>query len=126
MSQTQQLQSLEWRSEVRDYELDAQGIVNNANYLSEHRHAANRWLHFMGSALVLVALLYVSFTQQWLGLLLLPLIGYGFAWVGHFFIEKNKPATFQHPGYSLLADWVMFKDMLLGKHWTGYSEGHAP
>jgi hypothetical protein len=45
----------------------------------------------------------------------IPLIGYGFAWVGHFFYEHNKPATFQYPLYSLMADWVMFKDILLGK-----------
>jgi hypothetical protein len=48
-------------------------------------------------------------------LLLLPVIGYGFAWVGHFFFEHNKPATFQYPLYSLAGDWVMYKDMLTGK-----------
>ena len=41
--------------------------------------------------------------------------GYGFAWVGHFFFEKNRPATFKHPLYSFAGDWVMFKDILLGK-----------
>ena len=43
------------------------------------------------------------------------LCGYGFAWIGHFFFEKNRPATFKHPVYSLAADWVMYKDMLVGK-----------
>jgi hypothetical protein len=43
------------------------------------------------------------------------LCGYGFAWIGHFFFEKNKPATFQYPFYSLAGDWVMYKDMLIGK-----------
>ena len=41
--------------------------------------------------------------------------GYGFAWVGHFFFEKNRPATFKHPFYSFAGDWVMFKDILTGK-----------
>jgi len=50
-----------------------------------------------------------------LGLAAVPLVGYGFAWVGHFVFEKNRPATFQYPFYSLAADWVMFKDMLIGK-----------
>jgi hypothetical protein len=45
----------------------------------------------------------------------IPLLGYGFAWVGHFFFEKNRPATFKYPFYSLLGDWVMYKDMLTGK-----------
>lgn len=44
----------------------------------------------------------------------IPIIGYGFAWVGHFFYEHNKPATFQYPLYSLMGDWVMFKDILVG------------
>ena len=48
----------------------------------------------------------------WLGFK--PVLGYGFAWVGHFFFEHNRPATFQYPVYSLLGDWVMFKDILHG------------
>jgi len=45
---------------------------------------------------------------------MLPVIGYGFAWVGHFGFEHNKPATFQYPFYSLMGDWVMLKDFLTG------------
>lgn len=48
-------------------------------------------------------------------LLLLPVIGYGFAWIGHFKFEKNRPATFRYPLYSLMGDWVMFRDMLIGR-----------
>ncbi len=43
------------------------------------------------------------------------LSGYAFAWVGHFFFEKNRPATFKHPFYSFAGDWVMFKDIFVGK-----------
>jgi hypothetical protein len=50
-----------------------------------------------------------------LWLLALPVIGYGFAWVGHFKFEKNRPATFKYPLYSLMGDWVMFRDMLIGR-----------
>ncbi|MNE19968.1 hypothetical protein D3C80_1130690 [compost metagenome] len=48
-------------------------------------------------------------------LLALPFAGYGFAWVGHFFFEKNRPATFKHPLYSLIGDFAMYRDMLRGK-----------
>ena len=44
-----------------------------------------------------------------------PIAGYGFAWIGHFFFEHNRPATFCHPLYSLAGDWVMFRDMLTGR-----------
>jgi hypothetical protein len=64
---------------------------------------------------VLLLIGYAFISSQFVLLWLLPLIGYGFAWVGHFFFEKNRPATFKHPFYSLWGDWVMFKDMLIGK-----------
>jgi Predicted membrane protein len=48
-------------------------------------------------------------------LLAVPFCGYGFAWVGHFFYERNKPATFKHPWYSLIGDFAMFRDILLGR-----------
>ncbi len=84
-------------------------------YLSEHSDPICRRLHFVGSVLVLVTLVYAIVTATWWMLLLLPVIGYGFAWIGHFAFEKNRPATFTYPLYSLLGDWVMFKDMLTGK-----------
>lgn len=64
---------------------------------------------------MLVTLAYSVLTQSWLALLALPVIGYGFAWAGHFFFEKNRPATFTYPLYSLIGDWVMFKNILTGK-----------
>lgn len=84
-------------------------------YLEEHRNPTCRRLHYVGSLLVLVVLGYALFSGQWLWLLALPVIGYGFAWVGHFVFERNRPATFAYPLYSLMGDWVMFKDMLTGR-----------
>jgi hypothetical protein len=84
-------------------------------YLEEHRNPTCRRLHYVGSLLVLVVLGYALFSGQWLWLLALPLIGYGFAWVGHFVFEHNRPATFAYPLYSLMGDWVMLKDMLTGR-----------
>lgn len=84
-------------------------------YLSEHSHSTCRQLHFVGSTLTLVTLAYMLLNQTWWMIFLLPIIGYGFAWVGHFFFEKNKPATFIYPWYSFLGDWVMYKDMLTGR-----------
>ncbi len=84
-------------------------------YLAEHKNATCRRLHFAGSALVLLTLVYITLKAKWSFLLLLPIIGYGFAWIGHFVFEKNRPATFSYPLYSFLGDWVMFKDIILGK-----------
>ncbi|WP_338525762.1 DUF962 domain-containing protein [Pseudomonas batumici] len=84
-------------------------------YLSEHSNSTCRRLHFIGTSLV-IFLLALAIGRSAGGLLLLvPVAGYGFAWVGHFFFEKNRPATFEHPFYSLLGDFVMFRDMILGK-----------
>jgi hypothetical protein len=82
-------------------------------YLQEH--ATCRRLHYVGSLLVLTVLAYALLTQQWLWLLAMPLAGYGFAWVGHFVFEKNRPATFDYPLYSLMGDWVMLKDAFTGR-----------
>ncbi len=84
-------------------------------YLSEHDDRTCRRLHVVGTTLVIALVTYVIVTQQWAWLWLLPLIGYGFAWVGHFFFEKNKPATFKNPLYSLWGDFVMWKDVVTGK-----------
>jgi len=54
-------------------------------------------------------------TQRWVFLWLLPVFGYGFAWLGHFAVERNRPATFQHPLYSLIGDFRLFADMLRGR-----------
>jgi hypothetical protein len=84
-------------------------------YLSEHGKRSTKLLHFTGTFLVLVILGLALLRQNWMLLVLLPVVGYGFAWVGHFFFEKNKPASFSSPLYSLLGDFVMFKDILTGR-----------
>ena len=84
-------------------------------YLAEHSNPVCRRLHYVGSLLVLALLGYVLASQAWLWLLALPVVGYGFAWIGHFGFEKNRPATFQYPFYSFLGDWVMLKDALTGR-----------
>jgi hypothetical protein len=84
-------------------------------YLGEHSNRTCRRLHFAGTSLVLVIAAGAVLTGAWWMLFFLPLAGYGFAWAGHFFFEKNRPATFRHPFYSLLGDFVMYKDILLGK-----------
>lgn len=84
-------------------------------YLSQHEDKTCRRLHFIGSSLIILLVIYAVITMSWVLLLCVPLVGYGFAWVGHCFFEKNKPATFTYPVYSLIGDWVMFKDILIGK-----------
>lgn len=84
-------------------------------YLGEHRDRRCRRLHFIGTSLVLVVLVVTLASQVWSLLIALPVAGYGFAWAGHVFFEKNRPATFRHPLYSLLCDFRMFKDMLTGR-----------
>ena len=86
-----------------------------AFYLTEHRHPVSRTLHFIGTwgAFLCVVMLVVTRMPYWLLLGLLS--GYSFAWVGHFFFEKNRPATFTHPLYSLIGDFAMARDILAGR-----------
>ncbi len=84
-------------------------------YLGEHANLTSRRLHFIGSCGV-IALVLVALAQADARWMLAALgCGYGFAWIGHFFFEKNRPATFRHPLYSFLGDWVMFADILRGR-----------
>lgn len=84
-------------------------------YLGEHSNRICRRLHFTGSciSLGLIAAAVVTLNPWWLLGALVS--GYAFAWAGHFFFEHNRPATFRHPFYSFLGDWVMFRDMLTGR-----------
>ncbi len=85
-------------------------------YLGEHANLICRRLHFIGtSGIVVIAALVITQVLPLVWLWAIPVLGYGFAWVGHFFFEKNRPATFKYPFYSFLGDWVMYKDMWIGK-----------
>ena len=88
-------------------------------YLGEHSDPFNRTLHFIGTAGVFaIAGISIWLQNYWL-LLLMPLSGYGFAWAGHFLVEKNRPATFKAPFRSLFSDFRMFFNILffrIGKH----------
>lgn len=76
-------------------------------YLGEHRNPLNRGMHYVGTFCALSLLGYIITTQYW-GLMLLGLvIGYGPAWVGHFFVENNRPASFKYPLWSFMADVKM-------------------
>lgn len=84
-------------------------------YLSEHQNPVNRDLHFLGSAAGLFWLSKAISKKKPSYLLLGLLSGYGFAWIGHFFVEKNKPASFKYPLKSFIGDWLMFSTRLSGK-----------
>lgn len=84
-------------------------------YLSEHRDKTCRRLHFVGTFLVFImAFIAIISENAWLWLVV-PLMGYGFAWVGHYFFEKNQPATFKYPLWSLISDFKMFFQLLFGR-----------
>ena len=84
-------------------------------YLTQHSNRLNRELHFIGSTLALLCIVALLLTGVlwWAGAAALS--GYGCAWAGHFLIEKNRPATFRQPIYSLMADWLMYWQMLTGQ-----------
>ncbi|RCU48858.1 DUF962 domain-containing protein [Corallincola holothuriorum] len=84
-------------------------------YLQEHRDPRCRALHYVGSTLVLLTAIGIVWQAQWHYIWLLPVIGYGFAWLGHFAFEHNRPATFKYPLYSLMGDWVMYFEFLCGR-----------
>lgn len=84
-------------------------------YLHEHRHPVCRALHYLGSSLALAALLLTLWQKSFWFLLLIPLFGYGFAWIGHFAFEGNQPATFQHPWLSLRGDARMYRRWITGR-----------
>jgi hypothetical protein len=83
-------------------------------YVSEHSKPATRALHVFGTALVLLALAAAVFVSPW-WLLVAPVAGYAPAWIAHFFVEKNRPATFTYPLWSLRGDFRMFALTLRGR-----------
>jgi hypothetical protein len=84
-------------------------------YVNEHRSRLNRNLHFLGTSLTLLWIVLATTNAEPKFLIGMPVTGYGFAWAGHFFFEKNHPATFRHPLWSLIADFQMFFLMCVGR-----------
>lgn len=84
-------------------------------YVAEHSHPMTRLLHFIGSLTAIACLIAFIAIGRWYLFPLALIPGYGLAWIGHFFIEKNKPATFKYPLWSFMSDWKMIAMMLTGK-----------
>jgi hypothetical protein len=84
-------------------------------YVSQHADARTRRLHFVGTTLGLACIIAAIVLREWWLLVAVPVISYGFAWGGHFFVEKNRPATFTYPLWSLRGDFRMFALMLGGR-----------
>jgi hypothetical protein len=85
------------------------------HYASEHSKPVTRALHAVGSAAGLVLIAGTIALGRWWLFPLAFVPGYGLAWIGHFFVEKNKPATFEHPLWSFMGDWKMLALMLTGR-----------
>ncbi|MGY1424135.1 Mpo1-like protein [Lysobacter sp. A289] len=84
-------------------------------YLGQHTNRTCRRLHFAGTTLALLIAAYAVYTGNWWLIIVAILQGYAWAWVGHFFFEHNRPATFTHPLYSFAGDWYMWFDVLRGR-----------
>ncbi len=84
-------------------------------YLAEHSRPATRGLHYLGTGLGLVLLAAALVTADWRLAAAALAPGYGFAWIGHAFVEKNRPATFTHPLWSFISDFRMFGLWLAGR-----------
>ncbi len=84
-------------------------------YVQEHSQPLTQWLHFAGTSLAILLLIWFIWRGTWFYFPLSLVVGYGFAWTAHFFVEKNKPATFKYPFWSFISDYKMMFYMLTGK-----------
>jgi hypothetical protein len=84
-------------------------------YLREHNNQVCRTLHYIGTSGVIIELFLLPYIGAWEFMWIIPVTGYGFAWIGHAFFERNKPATFRYPLWSLGSDFVMFWHLITGK-----------
>ena len=98
---------------------DERRITNYAEfwdfYVQEHSQSLTRLFHFVGTSLSIVLLIWFIRNGVWFYFPLCLVVGYGFAWFSHFYIEHNKPATFQYPVWSFISDYKMIFYMLTGK-----------
>ncbi|HEY5885789.1 MAG TPA: DUF962 domain-containing protein [Pyrinomonadaceae bacterium] len=95
------------------------------HYVSEHSRPGTRMLHLVGTTIAIATLVYFIATGRWWLFPLALIPGYGAAWIGHFFIEKNRPATFQHPLWSFMGDYKMIWMMLTGRISDEVKKAHA-
>lgn len=84
-------------------------------YVREHSQSLTQWLHFFGTSLAILLLVWFVWRGSWFYFPLCLVVGYGFAWIAHFFVEKNKPATFKYPLWSFISDYKMMFYMLTGR-----------
>ncbi len=84
-------------------------------YLAEHANLTCRRLHFAGTTIAVALLIAAFVTHGWWFVAVAFVQGYAFAWVGHFFFEHNRPATFKYPLFSLMGDWRLWWDSLCGR-----------
>ena len=85
------------------------------HYVNLHQNPKCRLLHFLGQIATILFLIFIIYKKFWLMILIVPFIVYPFAWSGHYFFENNKPAAFSNPIYAKISDWIMFKEILLGR-----------
>lgn len=84
-------------------------------YLSLHQNLVCRRLHFVGQLFTISFSALVLYEWYWYLIPVIPFVIYPFAWSGHYFFEGNKPAAFKNPFYAKISDWLMFRDILVGK-----------
>jgi len=85
------------------------------HYLAAHRRPATRLLHYCGTSLGVICIAAAALTGEWRLVVAAPIIGYAFAWIGHFVLEGNRPATFGHPVWSFLSDFRMLALAVAGR-----------
>lgn len=102
-----------------DMEIDNKRIENYHEfwdfYVREHSEPLTRYLHFIGTSLGIILLVWFIVRGTWYYFPLCLIVGYAFAWISHFFVEHNKPATFKYPLWSFISDYKMVWFMITGK-----------